>query len=73
MEIGSDKQDSIEQLSKDMVNLSLINVEIKKLKASLKRVEENKIKGYNAYISKVQRNFKFIKQLEKHVDESVNA
>jgi len=56
-----------------MGDVSLRNVEIEKLKPSLQRMEENKLKANNAYISEVQKNFRLTKQVEKNADESTSA
>lgn len=54
-----------------MGDLSLRNVEIENLKTTLQKMKENKIKADNAYISKIEKNFKLTKQLEKYEDESL--
>lgn len=53
--------------------ISLRNNEIEKLKASLWKEEDNKIKEDNAYLAEVQNNFKLTRQLENNMDESISA
>lgn len=50
--------DYFENLVKYLGNLSLTNQENERFLASLRKMEENKIKVDNAYLAEVQKNFK---------------
>ena len=49
----------------------MTNNENERLLATLKKMEENKVKVDNAYLAGVHKNFKIIQQLEKYEDQSL--
>lgn len=51
---------------KSLGDLSLTNQENEKSLASLKRMEENTIKGNNAYLVEVQKKFKLTQWIRKY-------
>lgn len=65
--------DSTKKIAKAMSELTFMNDEIDNIKKSPRREEENKIKENNAYMWELQNNYKLIKQLEKYLEESINA
>lgn len=62
---------SVEQLSKDMGDLSLKYQEIGKLMMQLQKILKQKIKYDNAYLAKIQKNDKLTQQSEVYENESL--